>query len=463
MTALIYRDGVVDEVETRTQILRELSADRVRAHRVLFSGRHDVASSPAHDLVIEDMHSTHPRIIEEEFRGFAKSTIAEETMILRGGLGEFKYGIILGNTVTRAAQRLASIKREIDQNRALNFAFGDLKGSLWNVDKISLANGTIIEVFGARQSLRGAKEVVRPDFVLIDDLEDEEWVKSEEAVRANMRWFMAEFLPALQDPLRTPIRMLGTPLADKCLLRQLVASGGWQHRRIPIKHRDDAGEWTPTWTKYPLVDIDRMEQSATSVGQHRAFMQEYMLETESVVEQTFAPSTFVYEPSRVRTWQATFAMIDPARTTNAGSATTGWAVWSWSPGGKLVVWECDAGFLQPNEIIDLIFRLNDTYQPVLVGFEEDGLNQWATQPIREAQTRRGTIPLRPMKAPKGKLDLCGGPQPDLCRGAGGVRHRYGAVPDFPPWADRRPQCARLRPTLAPRRAGLWGVLSREYL
>jgi hypothetical protein len=113
----------------------------------------------------------------------------------------------------------------------------------------------------------------------------------------------------------------------------------------------------------------------------------------------------------VRTWQAVYAMVDPARTANEKtSATTGWAVWSWAPGGKLIVWEMGGAFLKPSEIIDLMFRINETYGPVEIGFEQDGLNEWALQPIREAQSKRGAVPIRPMRAPRGKLDFIKGLQ-----------------------------------------------------
>ncbi len=402
---------MIEEADPRRELLSQIITDRVAAHRLLFKRRHSLKTAPAHEEVIRDMHGPHPRIVFKAFRGFAKSTLAEETALIKAGLREFQYCVILGNTYTRAAQRLGSIKQEIDQNPYLNGAFGDLRGTVWNEGKIQLSNNVIFEVFGARQSMRGAKETIRPDFVLIDDLEDDEWVKSPDAVQENMRWFMSEFLPALAHPLRTPIRMLGTPLAERCLLNQLAAAEGWVERCYPVKYIDDEGKWETAWPdKYTLEDIDRIEAASAAMGEHRSFMQEYMCESEADSDRMFKPGMFIYEEMRVRTWQAVYVMVDPARTTNKGSATTGWAVWSWAPGGKLVVWECDGAFLQPSEVIDLMFRLNDEYRPVLVGVEEDGLNEWILQPIREAQVRRGVIPLRPMRAPRGKIDFIRGLQ-----------------------------------------------------
>lgn len=364
-----------------------------------------------HADIIRDMHGPHPRVLVEAFRGGAKSSLAEECMVLRSALREFKYGIVLGNTYSRAAQRLSGIKREIDNNPYIMAAFGDLRGAVWNEGKVLLSNGVIIEAFGARQSLRGAKEETRPDFVLIDDLEDDEWVKNPEAVKETSRWFASEFLPALQDPLRTPIRMLGTPLADMCLLRSLARSGEWLHRTYPIRYFDEGGRAVATWPeKHSLADVEKMEANYTAQGEHASFMQEYMLVAEAPSEKVFTADQFRYDAQRQRTWQAVYAMVDPARTTAKTSAMTGWAVWSWAAGGELVIWEMGGDFLQPDKIVDLLFRLSETYSPVEVGFERDGLEQWAMQPIREAMVKRGSIPLRGMKAPRDKLTFIRGLQ-----------------------------------------------------
>jgi len=58
-------------------------------------------------------------------------------------------------------------------------------------------------------------------------------------------------------------------------------------------------------------------------------------------------------------------MIDPARIVRRTSATTGWAVWSWVR-NRLIVWEAGATQLMPDEIVDLVFRLNRNYAPVEV-------------------------------------------------------------------------------------------------
>jgi hypothetical protein len=104
-------------------------------------------------------------------------------------------------------------------------------------------------------------------------------------------------------------------------------------------------------------------------------------------------------------------MIDPARTVGRNSASTGWAVWSWI-NNRLVVWAADAQLLLPDEIVALAFDIAERFDPVWVGVEQDGLEQFLMQPLRHEAIRRGVfLPLRGMRAPRGKLDFIRGLQP----------------------------------------------------
>lgn len=405
------------EEQNRRLIEREISAaldgdNPFRAHLAAFAALNKFPSPDFHPEIAADLHGPHPRTVDEAFRGGAKSTLAEQAISLRGAFGRFRYGLILAETYGKAAQRLASIKTILATNPTLRRIFGELRGPVWNEAKITLANGTTLEAIGARQSIRGFKEGdQRPDFLLIDDLETDEWVKTPEAIEANRQWLFREIIPALDDPERTPIRMIGTPLAKNSLLRQLANSDEWRSRRFPVRYpHPETGDMVSAWpAKFSLETVAKIEANYLDSGAHRAFVQEYMCESESDIEQVFTPEMLTAEP-KVRTWQSVYAMIDPARTTNKTSAQTGWAVWSWH-GSDLSVWECGGAYLQPSEVVDLAFRIFQQYRPVEIGVEADGLEQWLMQPIRDAQVRSGVIPVTALRAPRGKIDFIKGLQP----------------------------------------------------
>jgi hypothetical protein len=399
------------ELAARAEILQRFHKNRVLAHRTLFPHRHKVASPDFHIEIINAIHGPHPRELIKAFRGAAKSTLAEEGMLIRAGFEEFTYGIIIGNTHPKALQRLAAIKREVDNNKALLSAFGDLRGAIWNENKITFSNGCVIQAFSRGQTVRGIKEDNRPDFCLVDDLEDEESTRDADAISETMDWLLTELVPALEDFNKTPIRLLGTPLDPNCVVNQLERDPDWNARVFPIRYEDQAGVMRAMWpAKFSLDEIEKMEQTATRLHKHKSFAQEYLLQSESESERVFKEEYFRYEP-QVRTWEATFIVVDPARTTNASSATTGYVAYSWR-GARLVVWRAYGEFHKPDEILDQMFALDEEFHPVFVAVEEDGLNEWLLQPIRRRQLEVGRVlPLRAVKAPRGKLPFIGGLQP----------------------------------------------------
>lgn len=86
-------------------------------------------------------------------------------------------------------------------------------------------------------------------------------------------------------------------------------------------------------------------------------------------------------------------------------------MWSWLS-NRLVVWASDASLLLPDEIVALGFDIYERFDPVWLGIELDGLEQFLLQPFRHEMVRRGTfLPLRGLRAPRSKLDFIRGLQP----------------------------------------------------
>lgn len=397
--------------DKRAEAILKLGRNRVLAHAVLFQHRHPQETPGFHEDIIRLWHSATPRALIEAFRGGAKSTLAEEAIVVLACYREFRNCIVLGESYDRACERLRAIKHEFESNELLIELFGPLAGETWQEGKIVLTNGVIIQAFGRGQSLRGSKHLdARPDMVFGDDMEDEESILTPEAREKFKQWFLKVVMPALAPGYR--FRVAGTPLDPEAWVVKLKANPEWVSRSFPIKHRDpETGEWRATWPdRFPMEAIDAIEQGYVAAGGSQEFQQEYMCEALNPASKTFTKEMIRVKPT-VRTWEAPYACFDPARTVKQRSALTGWAVWSWV-GSRLVVWDAAGGLLRPDEIVSKVFEINDLYQPVHVGVEETGLNEFILQPLRQEQVRRQTmVPIRPLNAPKGKLDFIKGLQP----------------------------------------------------
>lgn len=397
-------------IKTREALAVELGLDRILAHQVLFAHRHRNETPAMHMLMILDWHGKSPFKLSMVFRGGAKTTIAEEAIIIMAGFQEYTNALIVSDTAAQAEERLEAIKHEIVSNEFLTEIFGDLKGPTWAADEIVLSNGIRIKAVGRGASIRGIKfHGDRPDCIFIDDLEDDENVDTATKRKKTKLWFSKKLLPAC-DPIAR-IRMAATPIDPDCLAEDLRRENPRDTRVIPIKYLDENGQWKATWeSRFPLGWINEKEANFRSKGLLREFNMEYMCQATTESDKVFKEANFRVEP-RVRTFEAVFAMFDPARTVGAQSATTGAAVWSWV-GPKMWVWESWGRRLMPDEIIAALFDVDERFNPVWIGVEEDGLNQWLLQPIRAEMLRRGVVlPLLAVKAPRGKLDFIRGLNP----------------------------------------------------
>lgn len=395
----------------RLALIQQFHSDRYLAHDFLFESRRKNKSPEFHKDILQLFYSQEQLCLAEAFRGGAKSTLVEEYAILSVLFRDFRFPIVIGNTYDRACERLATIKHEFETNELLIELFGNQVGPVWSADTIILANGARIQAFGARQSLRGAKtkQNDRPDLAIVDDLEDEDNVATEPARHKTRRWFDGSLLPALVPTGK--VRMVGTPLHPKSLLEEKRNSTNWKSIIVPICY-NDGGKETASWPdRFPTKWINELRQNYTQSGAITEFEQEYMCRAEDQASKPFKAEMF-RRGNRPIGYSAVEVMVDPARTVNAKtSARTGYAAWTWV-GSSMYVLKAYGAFHRPDEIINEIFKLNEEFNPVNVGVEADGLEEFIMQPLRNEQVKRGiSIPLSPQRAPKDKDSFIAGLQP----------------------------------------------------
>lgn len=375
-------------------------------------------SAPFHFEMIDLWHSSYPFVQTEAFRGGGKSTTAEKSITLMACEGQFFNGLVIGASEERAIERLQAIKHEIEFNERIHEIYGDLVGDKWGERKLVLRNGVCLQAKGRGQSLRGTKHLKhRPDIAFLDDVEqDEEFVPTEENCKKVTDWLFSVVIPGMH-PRKRRVRVAGTPGSPFSLTMQLRKMAGWKTRRYPIKSVDPTtGRLRATWeARFPLDWVEAEEKRYDDALKSLIFQQEYMLEPVDSAQQIFLPEHLKVDTKILRTWQPVYVMYDPARTATVRSgkttALTGKAVWSYF-GAKIIIWEIGAYVWKPDDLIKDAFDTDDKYAPVYIGVEEDGLNEFIFQPLRSAMVTRGhSLPIRALKAPKGKIDFIKGLQP----------------------------------------------------
>lgn len=391
---------------TSAATLRIISEDRALASAMVFPHRHPQASPPFHVEILDAWGAQDPYVLVEAFRGAGKSTLSEEFLLLEACFGNFNYCLIIGETYTKACQRLEAIKNEAAKNMKILTLFGKIAkvtGRLWNEHQFELPNGVLIEAHGWEEELRGFKwHDWRPDRAYLDDIENETMVRDKDAVDATLRKLYLQLAPAM-DESRRRLRVTQTPLAEDCLVSRLRSNPDWVCLRIPVCNGDiDDPDTVAAWPGlFPMETVRRKRDEAARAGQLSGFQQEYMLLAIGSQDKPFVSEHIRETALDPAAWLPKTLVVDPARTANISSSDrTGRVVLS-RLGTRIYVHASSGEYWKPDEIIRDCFETSRRFDAATVAIEKNSLDEWLLQPMRAEMLRRGeSLPLKPISAPQ---------------------------------------------------------------
>ena len=239
----------------------------------------------------------------EASRGLSKTTLTDVYLTIyfaylgrKPGLGRIHYGLIVSDTLSQVQAIMEHMLLLVEDNDKLRPHLKITKSRKGDDPIIQLenANGdiTFIRGRGAGQKVRGVKspDGKRPNYILIDDLENDENVESKDAREKLKQWFFNALIPSV-DPNGFEITIIGTPLHEDSVLNNLAESKNWKFIMLPAaeefpvpKGKKLQSAWSDRFTGEFL---NNMLQSYTDVGRRNSFFQEYMLETVSKENRLF--------------------------------------------------------------------------------------------------------------------------------------------------------------------------------
>jgi len=261
----------------------DITSEQVAAltERFLLSQYNEAVPIPKfHQDIWEQCCSKDKLVVIAAPRGHAKSTAITHAFILTAVLlGKKKYVFIVSDTESQASMFLGSLKNELETNEQIRSIF-----QVRDVRRDTLTDMIVrrednsefrISAYGSEQKVRGRKwEHLRPDLIVIDDLENDEMVESE-ARREKLRdWFFKALLPSLS---RTGhIRVIGTILHMDSLLQRLIENKSWTSLFYKAhKGFDDFSErlWDEMW---PEERLRSERQVYIDQGFPEGYSQEYL-------------------------------------------------------------------------------------------------------------------------------------------------------------------------------------------
>ena len=156
-------------------------------------------------------------------RNHAKSTVVTLFYVLYCILYQTKKNIvIISSTEEMAVRFLRRVKDELGTANRVLWAFGSLRSDKWSETEIRTSTGTVVHAKGRGAQLRGLVDgASRPDLVILDDVEDDQSVRSEIGRYDLESWFNGTVLPTIA-PSTGQVIVIGTILHMDSLLNRLV-------------------------------------------------------------------------------------------------------------------------------------------------------------------------------------------------------------------------------------------------
>lgn len=199
-------------------------------------------------------------------RGHAKST----NLTFKGTMhsvvyGYKKYPIIISDSSEQAESFLENIKVEFEENEAIIEDFGDLVGRVWRNNVIMTTTGVKIDAIGSGKKLRGRKHRSRrPDLIILDDVENDENVRTIEQRRKLLDWFTKAVSKA--GDTYTDIIFIGTLLHYDSLLAKVLKNPSYKSKKYKavISFAENTELWDEWEKLYTDLDDEAREETALS-------------------------------------------------------------------------------------------------------------------------------------------------------------------------------------------------------
>lgn len=215
-------------------------------------------------------------------RGHAKTTVlALAEPLFSAATRREPFTLIVSDTATQAEQRTSDLYAELLENDDLVRAYPHLalpERKDYEIKRVKRSTRDFITLGGIRftsagagQSLRGIKDRhQRPSRIIVDDLENDENVRTPEQREKLWDWFTKSLLN-LPGAEGARITIIGTILHERSLLARLLSdeqNSVWTQRKYRAVTNGEA-LWPGHWT------LEKLEAARVRIGS-RAFSTEFL-------------------------------------------------------------------------------------------------------------------------------------------------------------------------------------------
>lgn len=200
------------------------------------------------------------RAVYRWHRGAAKSThldIFNPLWLKCQETREINVMVLVGKSEDNANTLLADLQAELQYNQRYINDFGEQYNSgSWEEGQFVTKDGTAFFARGRGQSPRGLRyRSHRPDYVVIDDLDDDELCENPNRVQRLTDWVKEALFGAL-DGGRGRFIMVGNLIAKNSVLQKISETKGVRVSQVNILDAQGNVSWAAKWTREEVQAIE---------------------------------------------------------------------------------------------------------------------------------------------------------------------------------------------------------------
>ena len=186
-------------------------------------------------------------------RGHAKSThmdIVTPLWLMFQPKRLIDFMVVVGKSEDSANRLLGDIQAELQYNKRIISDYGkQMSMGDWTEGEFTTKDGVHFLACGRGQSPRGLrKREARPDYIVIDDLDDDEMSHNEERVRQATDWVKQALFGAL-DVGRGRFLMVGNGFAKHMVLKNIAEIPSVKVSKVYAVDNNGNPVWADKWTK----------------------------------------------------------------------------------------------------------------------------------------------------------------------------------------------------------------------
>lgn len=266
---------------------------------------------------------------------------------------EINVMVLVGKSGDNANTLLADIQAELQYNQRYINDFGEqYNNGSWEEGEFVTKDGTAFFARGRGQSPRGLRyRSHRPDYIVIDDLDDDELCENPNRVQRLTDWVKEALFGAL-DGGRGRFIMVGNLIAKNSVLAKISETKGVQVSQVNIWDKDGKVSWAAKWTPEEVRAIEDFQG-------YRSFQKEYM--NNPIVEGAVFRQEWIKWAKRPawREFEEIVLYIDPSWKSTQKNDYKAAKVWGKVKGGHL--WHLRA-FVRQATVDEMVRWCYDLYE-----------------------------------------------------------------------------------------------------